>query len=339
MQADVPPHLGGGVRYSNSEQFNTASGDAATAWGAKTVASGLLSTTWGSNTSASGWNATAWGNNSVAKGFCTTAWGTSSLAQNNYSTAWLSGRALGYQTTAGGFGVVANAFNSFVIGRANDTIYNHKDINYYDNKSPWSYIEWYDDDPLFVVGNGYDHPAYGKSNAFTVLKDGTTIIGWNTSVANSTSNPDARYILSVKNPRDAGYKFYVHGNAGGTGSWNTTSDARLKKNIKTIESPLSKVLKLRGVSYEWLDETKSGKQIGFIAQETLEVLPEVVTGTEQTTYSMQYAPITALLVEAIKEQQKLIEELRSKNSKLEEKVKEIDNLKAELEAIKKLLTK
>ncbi len=329
----------GGMNYSNSEQYNIASGDASTAWGAKTVASGLISTAWGSNTSALGWNSTAWGNYSTAKGYCTTAWGSNSLAQNDYSTAWLSGKALGYRTTAGGNGVVANAFNSFVVGRANDTIYNHTEINYYDNKSPWSYIEWYSDDPLFVVGNGEYHPAVGTKNALTVLKDGTTIVGWNTSVANSTSNPSARYNLSVKNPRDAGYRFYVHGNAGGTSAWNSTSDARMKKNIKTIDNPLQKVLGLRGVSFEWIDDTKPGKQIGFIAQETLNVLPEVVTGTEQTTYSMQYAPITALLVEAIKEQQKVIDELRTKNEKLEAAIKEIDNIKAELESIKKLLSK
>jgi len=327
----------GGMRYTNIEFWNVASGDASTAWGYDTRATGISTTTWGASTKASNQFATAWGYHSEANGFASTAWGWSSKAQEHQSTAWAGAIAVGSHSTAASW-TKANSYMSFVIGRANDTIYTNS-AQYYSSGKPTSYMDWVNADPLFIVGNGMDHPAVGKSNALTVLKDGTTIIGWNTSVVNSTSNPDARYILSVKNPRDAGYKFYVHGNAGGTGSWNTTSDARLKKNIKTIESPLSKLLKLRGVSYEWLDETKPGKQIGFIAQETLEVLPEVVTGTEQTTYSMQYAPITALLVEAIKEQQKLIEELQNKNSKLEEKVKEIDNLKAELETIKKLLTK
>lgn len=327
----------GGMRYDNSEYWNTASGDASTAWGYNTKATGVSSTAWGANTKATNQFTTAWGYHSEANGFASTAWGWSSKAQEHQSTAWAGAIAVGSHSTAASW-TKANSYMSFVIGRANDTIYTNS-AQYYSSGKPTSYMDWVNADPLFVVGNGYDHPAYGKSNAFTVLKDGTTIVGWDISVTNSTSNPDARYILSVKNKRDAGYKFYVHGKAGGTENWAATSDARLKKNIKTIESPLSKVLKLRGVFYEWLDETKPGKQIGFIAQETLEVLPEVVTGTEQTTYSMQYAPITALLVEAIKEQQKLIDELRTKNSKLEEKVKEIDNLKAELEAIKKLLSK
>ena len=72
---------------------------------------------------------------------------------------------------------------------------------------------------------------------------------------------------------------------------------------------------LRGVNYKWKDpkNRSEGKQIGFIAQEVNEILPEVVDNSGEY-YSMQYAPITALLVEAIKEQQELIEELRKESS-------------------------
>jgi len=63
--------------------------------------------------------------------------------------------------------------------------------------------------------------------------------------------------------------------------------------------------------------------MGFIAQEALEVIPEVVD-TVNKTYSMQYAPITAILVEAIKEQQKIIETQKSKISNLENRLTEIE---------------
>ncbi len=101
--------------------------------------------------------------------------------------------------------------------------------------------------------------------------------------------------------------FFSNGEAGGTTAWFNDSDIRLKKNISTISSSLDKVLHLRGVNYEW-KETENhaeGLQMGFIAQEVIEVIPEVVDFSGDN-YSMQYAPITAVLVEAVKEQQKMI---------------------------------
>jgi hypothetical protein len=118
--------------------------------------------------------------------------------------------------------------------------------------------------------------------------------------------------------------FFVQGSSGGTGAWWNDSDERLKKNIVTIPNALSKVLHLRGVNYEWKDPNSSekGAKMGFIAQEAEKVIPEVVSSNEGGTYSMQYAPVTAVLVEAVKEQQK-----------------QIESLKAELAAIKALLKK
>lgn len=127
------------------------------------------------------------------------------------------------------------------------------------------------------------------------------------------------------NPNDR--TFYVNGTAGGDYAWYNDSDIKLKTDIKTIENPLSKVIKLRGVNFKWKDEREKGLKIGFIAQEAIEVLPEVVTAGE--TYSMQYAPITALLVEAIKEQQAIINNQQT----------ELEALKAEIEAIKALISK
>jgi Chaperone of endosialidase len=121
---------------------------------------------------------------------------------------------------------------------------------------------------------------------------------------------------SSNNP--IGRTFYVNGTAGGNFSWNVDSDARMKKNINSITDPLQKVKRLRGVNFEWGDTSRSelGVQMGFIAQEAINIVPEVVT-YKNDHYSMQYAPVTALLVEAMKEQQKQIETQQ----------KEIDELK------------
>ncbi|HPF02260.1 MAG TPA: tail fiber domain-containing protein [Bacteroidales bacterium] len=99
-----------------------------------------------------------------------------------------------------------------------------------------------------------------------------------------------------------------------------TSDARLKTNISTIPYALDKVLALRGVNYNWLENVNSGKRIGFLAQEVEEVLPEVVFTNPVDGYKgVNYAEITALLTEAIKEQQKEIEELKALVEKLMQK--------------------
>ncbi|HUS87487.1 MAG TPA: tail fiber domain-containing protein [Bacteroidales bacterium] len=101
--------------------------------------------------------------------------------------------------------------------------------------------------------------------------------------------------------------FFVVGSAGGTIAWDAASDRRLKGNIITIGNALEKVNKLRGVNFEWNDERfPEGTQMGFIGQEAFEVIPEVVNNRGKYI-TMEYAPITALLVEAIKEQNLIIE--------------------------------
>lgn len=126
-------------------------------------------------------------------------------------------------------------------------------------------------------------------------------------------------------------KLFVYGSAGGTTAWYNDSDKRLKKNIETIESALDKVIKLRGVSFEWDGGKRyqTGKSIGFIAQEAVEVIPEIVDYNEENdSYGMQYAPVTALLVEAVKEQNKEIQLLKDMNEKLLRELKDIsDQLK------------
>ncbi len=95
--------------------------------------------------------------------------------------------------------------------------------------------------------------------------------------------------------------------------FNTTSDQNLKDNIKTIENPLSKVLSIRGVNFEWKDSNKASA--GVIAQEVEKVLPELVTG--QNTKTVNYNGLIGLLIETVKEQQKQIDILSEKISKLE----------------------
>jgi hypothetical protein len=100
-------------------------------------------------------------------------------------------------------------------------------------------------------------------------------------------------------------------------AWTVYSSKRWKKNIEPIEGALEKVEQLRGVSFEW--ESNDKHDIGMIAEEVGEVVPEVVTYEEngQDAQSIDYGRLTAILVEAVKELKAENEDLRSRIEKLE----------------------
>jgi hypothetical protein len=96
------------------------------------------------------------------------------------------------------------------------------------------------------------------------------------------------------------------------------SDRSLKENIEDIPDALSKVMNLRGRYFTWKNELQSNeRQVGFIAQEVEEQLPEVVDNGGGDTKGIAYGKVTALLVNAIKEQQTIIEDLKSRIETLE----------------------
>lgn len=102
------------------------------------------------------------------------------------------------------------------------------------------------------------------------------------------------------------------------------SDLKLKQNINKINSPLSTVLKLNGIQFDYKDDesntkiktnTNNGHRLGFIAQEVEEILPGLVQVMPDSTKAVAYTDMIALLVEAIKEQQIEIESLKTEIKK------------------------
>ncbi|MEQ9009678.1 MAG: tail fiber domain-containing protein, partial [Ekhidna sp.] len=117
-----------------------------------------------------------------------------------------------------------------------------------------------------------------------------------------------------------------------------TSDARLKKNISSLENSLEKTTKLRGVSYQWKDETITiQNQIGVIAQEVEEVYPEFVHTNDEGMKAVNYAQMTAVLIEAIKELNAKVEKLESENSSLKASLSEVETLRKEMDQLMKML--
>ena len=98
-----------------------------------------------------------------------------------------------------------------------------------------------------------------------------------------------------------------------------SSDKRLKDNIKNIANPLEKLNKLNGIEFDWNDKQDlyKGHDIGVIAQEVEEVLPEIVDTREDGHKAVKYDRMVALLIEAVKEQQQQIDELRKGNFVIE----------------------
>ena len=101
--------------------------------------------------------------------------------------------------------------------------------------------------------------------------------------------------------------------------WIATSDCRLKTCIKPIMGALSTVMQLQGVSYELCDDEKHLNQLGLLAQDVQPILPEIVShsqpseadakyGITDEKLGISYGKISVILIEAIKEQQKQIEE-------------------------------
>lgn len=96
------------------------------------------------------------------------------------------------------------------------------------------------------------------------------------------------------------------GNAWFRGNVTAYSDARVKTDVKIIENPLDKINAIRGVTYLRTDSIYPNRHMGVIAQELLQIVPEVVEYDSADRYSVAYGNLSGLFIEAFKEHDKLI---------------------------------
>ena len=138
-------------------------------------------------------------------------------------------------------------------------------------------------------------------------------------VGNAAAGSDKRAVQIPAS--DAGDTLRVTGSIGCTGDITafSTSDIRLKENIISIPNPIDKIKQVKGVEFNWkpgfekVHNFGTGSDIGVIAQDIEKVLPQITRINEFNNYlGVQYDKLTPLLVEAIKELNKKIEELESK---------------------------
>ena len=157
-----------------------------------------------------------------------------------------------------------------------------------------------------VTANFY----YGDGSNLTGIDAGQ--VGALTDIVNDTT-PQLGGELDVNNNSITGT-----GNVNLSGiitaiDFNSTSDARLKTNVQVISEPLDKIVRINGVSFNWIENNKPS--IGVIADNIQEVLPELVTDTNPKT--VNYNGLIGLLIEVVKEQQTQIDSLNERLSRLE----------------------
>ncbi len=143
------------------------------------------------------------------------------------------------------------------------------------------------------------------------------------------SRSGGRVGINTITPTEA---LHVTGNILASGTI-TPSDSNYKKNVAPLNNALEQTLKLRGVSYQMKEEHQEqgfgkGNQIGVIAQEVEKIYPELVRTNEEGYKGVDYSKFTPILIEAIKEQQEIIESLRNQNNQLS---KDNDALKTSIE--------
>ena len=167
---------------------------------------------------------------------------------------------------------------------------------------------------LFIENNSSSNALiYGEFDNRRVSINGTA----------PTQTLDIVGTLRVRTVNSGTYSTPVNRTSDGTLT-TATSDVRLKENIATIKNGLSSVLKLRGVSFNWKSSPESGRKIGLIAQEVEPILPELVFTNEADGFKgINYAEISAVLIEAIKEQQTII---TTQNEKIDNLQKQLDEL-------------
>jgi hypothetical protein len=145
----------------------------------------------------------------------------------------------------------------------------------------------------FVV---YTNDTSGTSGTATGLNERLRVSS-NGNVGIGTSTPSST--------------LHVVGSILATADITAYSDDSLKTNVQVIDNAVGKVEQLRGVTFDRIEDGSTST--GVIAQELKEVLPEAVHTDEQGVHSVAYGNVVGLLIEAIKEQQKQIDELIKAN--------------------------
>ena len=307
-RATGPVSFASGYRNTASGTTSVAMGNFNYATGDSSVAIGKESYAQGASTIAIGFKAHAAGGGSVALGQENVSWGTtnftvgyqniagdvtaavgsggSAVAMGKYNMATADAsmalnratKATNQGATSMGLGTTANNLGMLAIGVNNDASIGDPNQQYYYTDGAVNGL------PIgvaFVIGNG----------------------DINTQTNTAGANPSNAFVVKYD------------GSATLAGDLTVNSDARLKSNIVSLGSTLAKLMQIDGKSYTMKSNDKESK-IGLLAQEILEVFPELVKAGEDKneTLSVNYQGLIPVLINAIKEQQNQIKTISNEIS-------------------------
>tara|TARA_R110000737_G_scaffold197900_1_gene218084 strand:+ start:2529 stop:4463 length:1935 start_codon:yes stop_codon:yes gene_type:complete len=283
---------------------NLSSGELATSWGSENTSSGSQSTAWGGANDATGERSTSWGFGNESIGKKSTSWGTSNSVYSSSGTAWGLGNEIttaGSSATACGASNIENGYYSLVSG-INNEVNSYAEVAFgrYNNSTPVDTNSWVDTDMLFSLGNGTS--SSNRNNAVSVLKNGNVGIGKDSPTYDLHLGFD-----SAAKP--------------GSSSWTVSSDRRLKKDITEFTDGLDIISAIEPVwfTYNGLADIPEETYVGTIAQDLEEIAPYMVSeftnrddeGNSENYKAVNYGAMDFVLINAIKEQQLEIVELKA----------------------------
>lgn len=334
--------------YSFAGPEARADGDYSFA-GPEARSSGDYSVALGQNASASGFNSVSLGSDCLAQADSSFAVGFSNIvfpdAVGSIALGFENSNRANNSITIGNY-VRSDSYQSIVLGTYNTLI-------------PASNSLFLPDDPLLQVGNGTSFSS--RSTALIILKNGNIGVGV-TNPAERFHIADGRLRIGTETIEDTGSN-ELSFNAGlfpdsdgafnlgnSSNRWNAvwaqdgtinTSDRREKKNIDSLSYGLKELLQLVPVRFQWKNHPEQGEKLGLIAQDLLNVIPEVVKthefvsvdeeGTlqkkELDRLGVYYSDLIPVLIKALQEQNEIIQKQEVKIESLETKATEMAELK------------
>ena len=308
--------VGWSVRATGNRAF--AAGHRTVADGSDSVAMGNWSYATGDSTVSLGKENWAEGASTIAIGYKNHAAGGGSVALGQENVAWgTTNFTSGYQNVAGDTSAgVGTGGSATAMGKYNTA---SADASMALNRGTMATNQATTSMGLGTIADNVGMVAVGVNNAAGIgdtaeqyyYVDGQ-YTGANPGVAFVVGNGDINGSNGLRgdNPSNA---FIVNydGSATLAGDLTVNSDARLKSNIVSLGNTISKLLLIDGKSYT-MKSNDAIKKIGLLAQEVQEVFPELVkqSGDEEGTLSVNYQGMIPVLINAIKEQQKQIDEIK-----------------------------
>jgi len=308
-----------GVASTAIGRDNTVSGEGGTAIGRNHLVTGSGATAIGRNNEASAEGSTAFGFSTIASGYAAVSMGLAVEAIGDYSLAagsataatgvnsvafGLNSRADGNYSVAMGMSSEADGNFSFAVGDGAMALGDASSAFGISTQTSYGSLAI----GRYNLDNGAEGMWNGSDYAFTV-GDGT-----------STSRSNAMYVKK-------------NGDMWLQGSLSQYSDRRLKEDIYVLKDVMQKLNQLNGVRYHWKDKETMGEEeeIGLIAQEVEGVYPELITEVEGYK-AVNYVGLIPVLVEALKDQQQMIDAQSNQLEELLEGFKEQQALIEQLQA-------